>query len=166
MITVREMVAAVAVVVFTIQWPVLRSTHHAKNLKSIIIFSLISIGKLEATVVRAFVMLEGQMTDHVKTDFNFVETHVHRSHVQKHFKIMCWQSPGSECRCLTLELEPFTPCHRVLLLTIRGHLPSFLKLLLYRTGVHWRLRQASNKYSLTKNNYLYGIASCSINKLQ
>lgn len=53
MVTVREMVAAVAVVVFTIQCPVLRSTHHAKNLKSRIIFSLISIGKLEATVVRA-----------------------------------------------------------------------------------------------------------------
>ena len=52
MVTVREIVAAVAVVVFTIQCPVLRSTHCAKNLKSRIIFSLISTGKLEATVVR------------------------------------------------------------------------------------------------------------------
>lgn len=80
-------------------------------------------------------MLEGQMTDHVKTDLNYVETRVQRSHVQKQSKVMCWQSPGSEHPCLTLELEPFTPCHRVLL-TIRGYLPSFFKLLLYRIGVH------------------------------
>lgn len=55
-------------------------------------------------------MLEGQMTDHVKTDLNYVETRVQRSHVQKQSKVMCWQSPGSEHPCLTLELEPFTPC--------------------------------------------------------
>lgn len=164
MVTVREMVAAVAVVVFTIQCPVLRSTHRAKNLKSRIIFSLISIGKLEATVVRALSCWKDRWLTMWRLALIMLK-HMFREAMFRNSPRSCAgkaqvRNTGAWLWSLSHSL------HVRVLLTIRGHLPSFFKLLLYRIGVHWRIWQASNKYSLTKNKYPYRIAGCIINKLQ